>query len=56
MKPLKQENLKELTEKVFNKFGKDAFRFLIEKPPSTRELKEPELYLKRDLSTGSKHM
>ena len=47
---------KELTEKVFRKFGKDAFRFLIEKPPSTRELKEPELYLKRDLSTGSKHM
>ena len=47
---------KELTEKVFNKFGKDAFRFLIEKPPSTRELKDPELYLKRDLSTGSKHM
>ena len=47
---------KELTEKVYEKFGKDAFRFLIEKPPSTRELKEPELYLKRDLSTGSKHM
>jgi len=47
---------KELTEKVYRKFGKDAFRFLIEKPPSTRELKEPELYLKRDLSTGSKHM
>ena len=47
---------KELTEKVYQKFGKDAFKFLIEKPPSTRELKEPELYLKRDLSTGSKHM
>ena len=47
---------KELTEKVYQKFGKDAFRFLIEKPPSTRELKDPELYLKRDLSTGSKHM
>ena len=47
---------KELTEKVYQKFGKDAFRFLIEKPPSTRELKEPDLYLKRDLSTGSKHM
>ena len=47
---------KELTEKVYEKFGRDAFRFLIEKPPSTRELKEPELYLKRDLSTGSKHM
>ena len=44
---------KELTEKVFNKFGKNAFKFLIESPPGTRELKEPELYLKRDLSTGS---
>ena len=47
---------KDLTEMVYNKFGKDAFRFLIEKPPGTRELKEPERYLKRDLSTGSKHM
>jgi len=47
---------KELTKKVYEKFGKNAFRFLIEKPPSTRELKNPELYLKRDLSTGSKHM
>ena len=47
---------KELTEKVYQKFGKDAFKFLIEQPPSTRELTEPELYLKRDLSTGSKHM
>ena len=47
---------KELTEKVYEKFEKNAFRFLIEKPPTTRELKEPELYLKRDLSTGSKHM
>tara|TARA_B100001123_G_scaffold210179_1_gene237686 strand:+ start:4409 stop:5623 length:1215 start_codon:yes stop_codon:yes gene_type:complete len=47
---------KELTQKVYEKFGKDAFRFLIEKPPTTRELKEPDLYLKRDLSTGSKHM
>ena len=47
---------KELTEKVFEKFGKDAFRFLNEKPPGTRELKEPDRYLKRDLSTGSKHM
>ena len=47
---------KELTEKVYEKFEKNAFRFLIEKPPTTRELKEPDLYLKRDLSTGSKHM
>jgi hypothetical protein len=44
---------KDLTEKVFDKFGKSAFKFLIESPPGTRELKEPELYLKRDLSTGS---
>ena len=47
---------KELTQKVYEKFGKDAFRFLNEKPPGTRELKEPDRYLKRDLSTGSKHM
>ena len=44
---------KDLTEKVFAKFGKSAFKFLIDSPPGTRELKEPELYLKRDLSTGS---
>ena len=44
---------KDLTEKVFAKFGKNAFKFLIDSPPGTRELKEPELYLKRDLSTGS---
>jgi len=47
---------KDLTELVYNRFGKDAFRFLIEKPPGTRELKEPDRYLKRDLSTGSEHM
>ena len=47
---------KELTQKVYEKFGKDAFRFLNEKPPGTRELKEPDRYLKRDLSTGSEHM
>ena len=44
---------KDLTEKVFAKFGKNAFKFLIDSPPGTRELKDPELYLKRDLSTGS---
>ena len=47
---------KELTQKVYEKFGKDAFRFLNEKPPGTRELKEPDRYLKRDLSTGAEHM
>ena len=44
---------RDLTEKVFNKFGKTGFRFLINSPPGTRELKDPDLYLKRDLSTGS---
>ena len=46
---------KELTEKVYEKFGKDAFRFLIDNPPGTKEVKDPELYLKRDLSLGSLH-
>ena len=45
---------RDLTEKVFNKFGKNAFKFLIDSPPGTRELKDPVLYLRRDLSTGSK--
>jgi len=45
---------RDLTEKVFDKFGKTGFRFLIDLPPGTRELKDPDLYLKRDLSTGSK--
>ena len=46
---------KELTEKVYEKFGKNGFKFLIDSPPGTREVKEPELYLKRDLSLGSLH-
>ena len=44
---------KDFTTKIYERFGSDSFKFLIEKPPSTRELKDPELYLKRDLSTGS---
>mgnify|MGYP001311619614 CR=1 FL=1 len=47
---------RDLTEKVFNKFGKNAFKFLIDAPPGTRELKDPDLYLQRDLSTGSKNI
>jgi hypothetical protein len=47
---------RDLTELVFQKFGKNAFKFLIESPPGTRELKKPELYLKRDLSTGTKNI
>jgi len=45
---------RDLTENVFNKFGKTGFKFLIDSPPGTRELKDSDLYLKRDLSTGSK--
>ena len=47
---------KDFTAKIYEKFGHKAFKFLIEKPPSTKELKEPELYLKRDLSTGSDYV
>ena len=49
-----QKNMgKDFTEKVFEKFGKNSFKILLESPPSTKELKDPEIYLKRDLSTGS---
>jgi len=37
----------ELTEAVFGKIGKRAFEFLIKNPPTTRELKDPQMYLKR---------
>ena len=47
---------KDFTAKIYEKFGPKSFRFLIDKPPSTKELKEPELYLKRDLSTGSDYV
>jgi len=49
-----QKNMgKDFTEKVYEKFGKNSFKLLLEAPPSTKELKDPEIYLKRDLSTGS---
>ena len=38
---------KEFTKIIFEKIGKTAFRRMIENPPSTRELKDPQLYLKR---------
>jgi len=47
---------RDLTDIVFQKFGKNAFKFLMEFPPGTKEIKEPELYLKRDLSTGTKNI
>ena len=38
---------KDFTQVVFSKLGKDTYRTLIENPPTTRELKNPEIYLQR---------
>ncbi|MEM4253158.1 MAG: hypothetical protein QXE84_06505 [Candidatus Nitrosotenuis sp.] len=38
---------KDLTLAVYRILGKGTFKFLINNPPNTRELKEPHLYLKR---------
>jgi hypothetical protein len=35
------------TSTVFAKLGKNAYQALIDNPPTTRELKNPEIYLKR---------
>ena len=37
----------DFTEYVFSKHGKDTYKIILEKPPTTRELKNPESYLKR---------
>jgi hypothetical protein len=38
---------KDFTEAVFTKLGKNTYRTLIENLPTTRELKNPEIYLQR---------
>lgn len=38
---------KDFTEAVFAKLGKKTYRTLIENPPTTKELKNPEIYLQR---------
>ena len=38
---------KEFTKMVYEKHGKETFKILIANPPNTRELKDPQLYLKR---------
>ena len=38
---------KEFTKRIYEKLGRNTFKKLMEKPPNTRELKEPQLYLKR---------
>ena len=37
----------DLVRAVYNKYGKETFKILIGNPPNTRELKDPQLYLKR---------
>lgn len=38
---------KDFTQAVFDVHGKNTFQILIKNPPNTRELKDPQLYLKR---------
>jgi hypothetical protein len=38
---------KDFTKFIYKKLGKKAFRILIENPPNTRELKEPQLYMNK---------
>lgn len=38
---------KDLVQAVFEQHAKSAFQILIQNPPTTRELKNPQLYLKR---------
>jgi len=38
---------KDFTRTVYEKLGKDTFKKIIEIPPNTRELKDPQLYLKK---------
>ena len=38
---------KDFARAIYEKLGKDAFKKMIEIPPNTRELKDPQLYLKK---------
>ncbi len=38
---------KDFTRIVYEKLGKATFKKMIEIPPNTRELKDPQLYLKK---------
>ena len=38
---------KDFTKIIYEKLGKSAFKKMIEIPPNTRELKDPQLYLKK---------
>jgi hypothetical protein len=38
---------RDFTKYIYERLGSDTFRQLIETPPNTREIKEPQLYLNR---------
>jgi len=38
---------RDFTKIIYEKMGKDAFKQLIDTPPNTREIKEPQIYLNR---------
>ena len=38
---------KDFTKAVYEKLGKETFKKMIAIPPNTRELKDPQLYLKK---------
>jgi len=38
---------RDFTSSVFQKFGKKTYEILVQNPPNTRELKEPQKYLNR---------
>ncbi|HET6517021.1 MAG TPA: hypothetical protein VFG25_02235, partial [Nitrosopumilaceae archaeon] len=38
---------KDFTQHIYEKLGKNTFKTLIENPPTTSELKNPQIYLKR---------
>lgn len=38
---------KDFTKTVYEKFGKDTFKKMIEIPPNTKELKDPQLYINK---------
>ncbi len=38
---------RDFTKNIYEKLGRNAFKQLIENPPNTREIKEPQLYLNR---------
>ena len=44
---VKKSTGKEFTQNVFDVYGKDTFLKMIDDPPNTRELKDPQLYLNR---------